>query len=203
MEFADHVDGHGTGLPKDTVPGEDLGIIDDDIVRTQGSQLAQHRLRGISRLVHQRRAVASASPSGGFDTLSTACLETLRQKASQASESTHGIAEIDLFAGHSINIGRLAGSSPTLPDRQVSERNKALQMAVSNRSVHANGFGGIVNGPFALLHIKVEQDPATSWILKRADRTVDVAYIVLAHPASLSAHVGGETDHPTHAFGQD
>jgi hypothetical protein len=203
MELADDVCGHDTGLPKDTVPGEDLVIIGDDVVRTQGSQLAQHRLRGVSRLVHERGAVASASLSGGFDTLPTARLEALRQKASQAGESTHGIAEIDLFASQSINVGRLAGFSPALPDHQVSERDKALEMAMRDRSVHAGGFGGIVNGPFALVHIKVEQDPATSRILKRADRTVDLAYLVLAHSASLSAHVGGETDHPTHALGQE
>jgi hypothetical protein len=91
MELADNVSGYDTGLPKDAVPGEDLGTIGDDVVRTQGSQLAQHRLQGDSRLVHQRRAVSSARLSGGFDTLLTACLEAFRQKASQAGESTHRI----------------------------------------------------------------------------------------------------------------
>jgi hypothetical protein len=200
MELADDVSGYGTGLPKDAVPGEDLVIISDDVVRTQGSQLAQHRLRGISRLVHERRAVASARLSGGFDTLLTACLEALRQKASQAGESTHRIAEIDLLASQSIKVGRLAGFSPALSDRQVSERDKTLKMSMRDRSVHAGGFGSIVNRPFALVHIKVEQDPPTGPILKRADRTVDLAYLVLAHSASLSARVGGETDRPTHAL---
>ena len=201
MELADDVSGYGTGLPKDAVPGEDLVITDDDVVRTQGSQLAQHRLRGVSRLVHERRAVASARLSGGFDTLLTACLEALRQKASQAGESTHRIAEIDLLASQSIKVGRLAGFSPALPDHQVSERDKALEMSMRDRSVHAGGFGSIVNCPFGLVHIKVEQDPPTGPILKRADRTVDLAYLVLAHSASLSAHVGGEPNRPTHAYG--
>jgi hypothetical protein len=200
MELADDVSSYGTGLPKDTVPGEDLVIIGDDVVRTQGSQLAQHRLWGVSRLVHERRAVASARLSGGFDTLLTSCLEALRQKASQAGESTHRIAEIDLLASQSIKVGRLAGFSPALSDRQVSERDKALKMPVRDRSVHAGGFGSIVNRPFALVHIKVEQDLPTGPILKRADRTVDLAYLVLAHSASLSAHVGAETDRPTHAL---
>jgi hypothetical protein len=200
MELADDVSGYGTGLPKDAVPGEDLVIIGDDVVRTEGSQLAQHRLQGISRLVHERRAVASARLSGGLDTLLTACLEALRQKASQAGESTHGIAEIDLLASQSIKVGGLAGFSPALPHRQVSERDQALEMSMRDRSVHAGGFGSIVNRPFGLVHIKVEQDPPTGPILKRADRTVDLAHLVLAHSASLSAHVGGENDRPTHAL---
>lgn len=199
LELADDVSGYGTGLPKDAVPGKDLAVISDDVVRAQGSQLPQHRLRGVSRLVHKRRAVASARLSGGFDTLLTACLEALRQKAGQAGESTHRIAEVDLLAGQSIKVGRLAGFSPALPDRQVSERDKALEMSMRDRSVHAGGFGSIVNCPFGLVYIKVEQDPPTGPILKRADRTVDLACLVLAHSASLSAHVGGETDRPTHA----
>ena len=73
-------------------------------------------------------------------------------------------------------------------------------MSMRDGSVHAGGFGSIVNCPFGLVHIKVEQDPPTGPILKRADRTVDFAYLVLAHSASLSAHVGGETDRPTHAM---
>lgn len=101
MELADDVSGYGTGLPKDAVPGEDL-MIGDDIVRTQGSQLAQHGLRGVRRLVHERRAVASARLSGSFDTLLTTRLKALRQKAGQAGESTHREAEIDLLAGQSI-----------------------------------------------------------------------------------------------------
>ncbi len=185
VELADDVSGYSTGLPKDAVPGEDLVIIGDDVVRTQGSQLAQHRLRRVSRLVHERRAVASARLSGGFDTFLTACLEALRQKASQAGESTHRIAEIDLLASQSIKVGRLAGFSPALPDRQVSERDKALEMSMRDRSVHAGGFGSIVNCPFGLVHIKVEQDPPSGPILKRADRTVDLDYLVLAHSASL------------------
>lgn len=200
MELADDLSGCSTGLPKDAVPGEDLVIVDDDVVRTQGSQLAQHRLRGVSRLVHERRAVAPARLSGGFDTLLTACLEALRQKACQAGESTHRIAEIDRLAGQSIKVGRLAGLSPALPDRQVSERDKALEMCMSDRSVHAGGFGSIVNCPFGLVHIEVEQDPPTGPIPKRADRTFDFAYLVLAHSASLSAHIGGETDRPTYAL---
>jgi hypothetical protein len=199
MELADNVSGYGAGLPKDAVPGEDL-VIGDNVVRTQGSQLAQHRLREVSRLVHERRAVAAACLSGGFDALLTARLEALRQKASEAGESTHRIAEIDLLASQSIKVGRLAGFSPALPDGQVSERDKALEMSMRDSSVHAGGFSSIVNCPFGLLHIKVEQDPPTGPILKRADRTVDLAYLVLAHSASLSAHVGGETDRPTHAL---
>jgi len=190
MELADDVAGYGTGLAKDAVPGEDLVILGEDVVRTQGSQLAQHRLRGVSRLVRECRAVASARLSCGFDTVLTACLEALRQKTSQAGESTHRIAEIDLLASQSIKVGRLAGFSPALPDRQVAERDKALEMSMRDRSVHAGGFGSIVNGPFGLLHIEVEQDPPTGPILERADRTVDLADVVLAHSASLSAHVG-------------
>ena len=200
MELADDDSGHGAGLPKDAVPGKDMAVISDDVVRTQGSQLPQHRLRGFSRLAHERGAVASARLSGGFDTLLTACLEALCQKASQAGESTHRKAEIDLLASQSIKVGRLAGFSPALPDDQVSERDKALEMSMRDRSVHAGDFGSIVNCPFGLVHIKVEQDPPTGPILKRADRTVDLAYLVLAHSASLSAHVGGKTDPRTHAL---
>ena len=200
MELADDVSGFGTGLPKDAVPGNDLVLIGYDVVRTDGSQLAQHRLRGVSRLVHQRRAVAPARLSGGFDALLTLRLEALRQKAGQAFESTHRIAEIDLLASQSIKVGRLAGFSFALPDHQVSERDKALEMSMRDSSVHPGGFGSIVNCPFGLVHIKVEQDPPTGPILKRADRTVDLAYLVLAHAASLSAHTGGETDRPAHAL---
>jgi hypothetical protein len=39
------VSGYGTGLPKDAFPGKDLAVIGDDVVRTQGSQLPQLRLR--------------------------------------------------------------------------------------------------------------------------------------------------------------
>ena len=63
-----------------------------------------------------------------------------------------------------------------------------------DRSMHAGGFGSIVNCPFGLVHIKVEQYLPTGPILKRADRTVDLAYLVLAHSASLSAHAGAEAD---------
>jgi hypothetical protein len=191
MELADDGSGCDTGLSKDAVPGEDLVIVGDDIVRTQGSQLAEHRLRGVSQLVHERRAVAPARFSGGFDTLRTARLEALCQKACQAGKSTHGIAEIDLLAGQSIQVGRLTGFSPALPDRQESKRNEALQMSMRNRSVHAGGFGGIVDRPFGLVYVKVEQDSPTGGILKRADRTVDLAYLVLVHAARLSADVSG------------
>jgi hypothetical protein len=200
MELADNVSGYGTGLAKDAVPSKNLVIIRGDVIRTQWSQLAQHRLRGVSLLVHERRAVAPARFSGGFDTLLTACLETLCQKAGQAGEPTHRIAEIDRLASQSIEVGRLAGLSPALPDRQVSESYKALEMSMRDCSVHAGGFGGIVNCPFGLVHIKVEQDPPTGPILKRADRTVDLACLVLAHSASLSARVGGETDCAKHAL---
>jgi hypothetical protein len=200
MELADDDSGYGAGLPKDAVPGKDMAVIGDDVVRTQGSQLPQHRLRGFSRLAHERRAVAPARHSRGFDTLQTACLEALRQKASQAGEATHRKAEIDLLVSQSIKVGRLAGFSSALPNDQVSERDKALEMSMRDRSVHAGDFGSIVNCPFGLVHMKVEQDPPTGPILKRADRTVDLAYLVLAHSASLSAHVGGETDRPTHAL---
>jgi hypothetical protein len=192
MELADHVSGYGAGLPKDAVPGEDLVIISDDVVRTQGSQLTQHRVRGVSRLVHQRRTVASARLSGGFDTLVTACLEALRQKASQAGESTHRIGEIDLLASQAIQVGWLAGFSPALPDRQVSERDQALEMSMRDSSVHAGGFGSIVNSPFGLVQIKIQQDPPAGPILKRAYRAVDLAYVVLAHSASLSTHSAGK-----------
>src|SRR6202022_1144995 len=101
-------------------PGKNLVTIGHDVVRTEGSQLAQHRLWGVSRLANERHAVAPARLSGRFDALLTACLEALRQKASQAGESTHRIAEIDLLASQSIKVGRLAGFSPALPDRQVS-----------------------------------------------------------------------------------
>jgi hypothetical protein len=191
VELADDVSGDGTGLPKDAVPGEDLVVVGDDVVGTEGSQLAQHRLRGLSRLAHERRTVAPARLSGGFDTLLTACLEALRQKNSQAAEATHRKAEIDLLAGESIKVGRLAGFPTPLPDNQVSESDKALEMSMRDRSVHACGFGGIVNSPLGLVHIEVEQDPPTGPILKRADRTVDLACLVLAHSASLSAHVSG------------
>jgi hypothetical protein len=197
MELADDVSGYGTGLPKDAVPGEDLVIIGDDVVRTQWSQLAKHRVRRVSSRVHERRAVAPARLSGGFDTLLTACLEALRQKAGQAGESTHRVAEIDLLASQSIKVGRLAGFSPALPDRQVSERDKALEMSMRDGSVHTGSFGSIVNCPFGLVHIKVEQYSPTSPILKRADRAVDLAYLVLAHSLSLSAH-GRQTDRATH-----
>ena len=200
MELADDVSGYYTGLPKDAVPGEDLVVIGDDVVRTQWSQLSQHRLRGLSRLAHERSAVPPARRSSGFDTLQSACLEALRQKAGQSGESTHRKAEIDLLAGQSIEVGGLAGFSPALPDDQISKRDKALEMSMRDRSVHAGGFGSIVNCPFGLVHIKVEHDPPTGPILKRADRTVDLAYLVLAHSASLSAHVGGETGRPTDAL---
>ena len=188
MELADDDSGYRTGLPKDAVPGHDLVIIAYEVVRTQGRQLAQHRRRRVSPLGHERRAVAPAGLSGGFDTLLTARLEALRQEASKAGESTYRIAEIDLLASQSIKVGRLAGFSPALTDRKVSQRNKALEMSMRDGSVHAGGFGGIVNCPFGLVHIKFEQDPPTGPILKRADRTVDLACLVLAHSASLSAH---------------
>ncbi|HXN92684.1 MAG TPA: hypothetical protein VN906_14500 [Candidatus Sulfotelmatobacter sp.] len=194
MELANDVSRFGTGLPKDAVPGEDAVIVRDDVVGTQGRQLAQHRLRGVSRLAHERRAVAPARLPGDFDTLLTARLEALRQKGSQAGESTHRKGEVDLLAGQSIKVGRLAGFSPALPDRQVSERDKALKMSMRDCSVDAGGFGSIVNRPFRLVHIKVEQDSPTGPILKRADRAVDLASSVLAHSASLSAHIGGETE---------
>jgi hypothetical protein len=193
LELADDVSGYGTGLPKDAVPGKDLVIIGDDVVRTQGSQLAQHRLRGGGRLAYERRAVAPASLSGGFDALGATSLEAFRQKAGQAGEATHRKAEIDLLVGQPIEVGRLAGFSSALPDRQVSQRDKTLEMSMGDRSVHAGGFRSIVNGPFGLVHIEVEQDPPPSPILKRADRTVDLACLVLAHSLSLSAHLGGET----------
>jgi len=200
MELANDGSGDGTGLPKNAVPSEDLAVIGHDVVRTQGTQVAQYRLRGVSRLVHERRAVASTRLTCGVDTLQTATLEALRQQGSQSGESTHRVAEIDLLASQPIKVGRLAGFSPALPDRQVSERDKALEMSMRDRSVHAGRFGSIVNRPLGLVHIKVEQDPPTGPILKRADRTVDLACLVLVHCASLSAHADGETDRPTHAL---
>jgi hypothetical protein len=200
MELANDVSGYGTGFPEDAVPGPDLLVIGHDVLRTQGRQLLQHRLRGVSRLFHERRAVAPARVTGSFDTLLTACLEALRQKAGQASESTHRIAEIDRLASQSIKVGRLAGFSPALPDRQVSERDETLEVSMRDRAVHAGGFGRIVNCPFGLVHVEIEQDPATGPILQRADRTFDLVCVVLAHAASLSAHVDWQTDRPTHAL---
>jgi hypothetical protein len=188
MELADDVGGCGAGLPKDAIAGQDLIGIGDDIVRTQGSQLAQHRFWGAGRLVYERRAVPSARLPGGLDTLPTTCLETLRQEAGQTREATHRKAEIDLLAGQSIEVGRLAGFSSPLADHQVPERDKAFEMSMGDRAVHAGGFGRIVNRPFGLVYIEVEQDPPPGPILKRADRTIDLACLVLAHSASLSVH---------------
>jgi hypothetical protein len=58
-ELADDISGCGTGLPKDAVPSDYLVIIGDDIARTQRSQLAEDRLRGVSSLAHERRAVVN------------------------------------------------------------------------------------------------------------------------------------------------
>jgi hypothetical protein len=193
VELTDDVSGDDTGLPKDAVPCDDMAIIGDDVVRTQGTHLKQHGLQGLSRLAHERRPVAPARRASGFDTLQAACLEALRQKASQAGEAPYRKAEIDLLVSQSIKVGRLARFSPALPDRQVPERDKALEMSMRDSSVHAGGFGSIVDCPFGLVHIEVEQDPPTGPILKRADRTVDLAYLVLAHSASLSARVGRES----------
>jgi hypothetical protein len=121
-------------------------------------------------------------------------LSRQRRKATgrhRRRESTHRIAEIDLLASQSIKVGGLAGFSSALPDRQVSERDEALEMSMGDRSVHAGSFGSIVNCPFGLVHIKVEQYSPTSPILERADRTVDLAYFVLTHSPSLSAHRRG------------
>lgn len=200
MELANDDSGYRARLPKYAVAGKDLVIVAHYVVRTQGSQLTQHRLRRVRLLAHERRAVAPSRLSSGFDTLQTACLEALRQEAGQSFESTHRIAEIDLLASQSIKVGRLAGLSTALTDHQVSKRNKPLEMSMRDSSVHAGGIGGIVNCPFGLVHIKVEQDPPTGPILKRADRTVDLACLVLAHSASLSAHVGRESDRPTQAL---
>jgi hypothetical protein len=121
-------------------------------------------------------------------------LEALRQKNCKAAEAPHRKAEIDLLAGQSIKVGGLAGFSPALPDHQVSQGDKALEMRMRDRSVHAGRLGGVVDRPLGLVRIKVEQDSPTGPILKRADRTVDLACLGLAHSASLSAHVGGEAD---------
>jgi hypothetical protein len=192
VELADDVWGYGAGLPKDAIPSHDLIVIGNDVIRTEGSQLAQHRFRGAGRLVHERRAVAASSLPGGLDSFLTTCLEALRQEVGEASEATHRIAEIDLLASQSIKVGRLARFSPALPDCQVSKRNQALEMCMRDSSVHAGGFRSVVNRPFGLVQIEVEQDPASGPILKRADRTVDLACLVLAHSASLSVHVGKE-----------
>ena len=199
VELADDVSGFDAGLPKDAVSGDDIVIIDDDVIRTQGSQLAQDRLRGPGRLAHERRAIAPARHSGRFDTLLAACLEAFRQKAGQAGEAPHRKAEIDLLVSQSIKVGGLARLSPALPDDQVSERDEPLEMSMGDCSVYAGGLGSIVNRPFGLVHIKVEQDPPAGPILKRTDRTVDFTYILLAHSASLSAHVGGETGRPMYS----
>jgi len=61
-------------------------------------------------------------------------------------------------------------------------------MSMRDSSVYAGRFGRIVHRPLGLIYIEVEQDPPTGPILKRADRTVDLAYLVLTHSASLSAH---------------
>jgi len=127
-------------------------------------------------------------------------LEALREKAGQAGESTHRIAEIDWLAGQSIKVGRLAGFSSALPDRKLSERDETLEVSMCDRAVNAGGFGRVVNCPLGLVHIEVEQDPPTGPILQRADRTFDLVCVVLAHAASLSAHVGGQTNRPTLAL---
>jgi hypothetical protein len=188
MELADDLWRRCAGLPKDAIPGQDLIVIGQDIVRTEGSQLAQHRFWGAGRLVHQRRAVAAARLPGGLDTLPTTRLETLRQEVGQTGEATHRKAEIDLLPGQSIKVGRLAGFSSPLADHQVSERDKALEVSMGDRAVHAGSFGRIIDRPFGLVHIEVEQDPPAGPILKRADRTVDLACLILAHSASLSVH---------------
>jgi hypothetical protein len=200
MEFADDVASYRTRLPKDAVAGENLAVIGDHVVRTQWSQLPQHRLRGVSRRAHERPAVAPPRLSRRFDALLTACSETLRQKAGQAGKAPHRKAEIDLLASQSVKIGRLAGFSSALTDRQVSERDKTLEMSMRDSSVHPGGFGRVVDRPFGLMHIEVEQDAPTGSILKRADRAVDLACLVLAHVASLSAHVGWEPDRPAHTL---
>src|SRR6202158_5077873 len=64
-------------------------------------------------------------------------------------------------------------------------------MCMRDSSVHAGGFRSVVNRPFGLVQKEVDQDPAPGPIRKRADRTVDLARLVLAHSASLSVHVGG------------
>ena len=194
VELADDVSGFGAGLPKNAVPGEDLAAIGDDVIRTQWSQLVQHGLRGVSPLVYERRAVAPARLSSCSDTLRTARLETLRQKAGQAGEATNREAEINLLVSQSIEIGGFAGFSAALPDRQVSERDKALEVSMRDGAVYSGGFGSIVNCPFGLVHIKVEQDPSTGPILKCSDRALDLAFLVLDHLASLSANVGWESD---------
>jgi hypothetical protein len=191
MELADDDSGTRAGLPEDAVPGNDLVIVACDVVSTQGSQLAKHRLRRASLLVHERGAVAPTRLSGGVDTLLTACLEVLRQKAGQPLESTHRKAEIDLSTSQSIKVGRLAGFSTALPDDQISERDKPLEMSMRDSSVHAGGLCSIVNCPLGLVHMKVKQDPPTGPILKRADRAVDLADLALVHSASLSAKVRG------------
>ena len=48
-----------------------------------------------------------------------------------------------------------------------------------------------VHSPFRLVHIEVEQDTSTCLILKRADRTVELAYLVLMHIPSLSGSQAG------------
>jgi len=100
-------------------------------------------------------------------------------------KSAHRIAEVELLASQSIEVCRLAGFSPALPDSQVAERDQVFQMPVRDRPVHACGFGSIVNCPLGLAHIKLKQDPATGPILKRADGTVDFAKVVLAHSGQL------------------
>jgi hypothetical protein len=194
MELADDVSSYNAGLPKDAVPGQDLVLRGHDVVRTQRNQLPQHRLHGRSRLAHERGTVTPARLSGGFHALLAARLEALRQKNRKAAEATHRKAEIDLLAGQSIEVGGLAGFSPALPDHQVSQGDKALEMSVRDRSMHPRRLGGVVNRPLGLVHVKVEQDPPPGPILKRADRTVDLACLVPAHSASLSAHVRGEAD---------
>ena len=135
----------------------------------------QHRLRGVSRLAYERCAIASTRLSGGINSLLAECSEALRQKAGEARESTHRIAEVDLLASKSIEVGGLSGFSAALPDRQISKRDKALEMSVRDSSVHPSRFGSIVDRPFGLAHIKLEQDPASGSVLDRADRAVELA----------------------------
>lgn len=204
MELADDVSGCRTRLPKDAVAGDEPAIIRDDVLRTQRSQLVQHRLRRVMRLADKRRAVAPPRLPCRFDTFTTARLEALRQEACQAGEAPCGEGEVDLPARQSVKVGRLAELSPTPPDGEIPECDKPCEVSVGDSAVHTGGPGHVVNGPLGLVHVEVQQDPTTGPILERADRAIDLAYPLLTHPASLSRDVNRKIDgsprgpEPTH-----
>jgi len=116
-------------------------------------------------------------------------MKALGQQSGQSCKSSYRVAQVDLLAGQPIELGWLAGFPSALAGCEISEGDQTLKMSVGDRTVHANGFGDIVDRPFGLVHMEVEQDSSTGPILKRADRAVDIAYLVLSHTPSLSVRV--------------